>query len=457
MDWSGRLPQGARLSPESFQTRHGVLTWVLWLHVGVLAIWAVVGVLVGSDSPATADVMKSTMDGHSMATGATVEPWVRLTLPLIPALFGLFARWTPTPSTSAQLTSLGLISTSFVAITLSGGEVTAHLHLFAILVFVALYQMWSPLVWTIIVVVLHHTILGMTASTQVFGERMSVLSGLVMVAVHTGIVILEVIAILLFWHFAEIAEAETDAISRSAESHRAQAEDERRIASEAEAARERERNEELAALSARVASEVAEAHTGAGAVANAVASIDGQVAALSSAVQDIAVRTQEVAAMAKGGQGSAEQAGTQMAQLGQSISEIAAVNDLIAKIAAQTNLLALNATIEASRAGTAGKGFEVVAAEVKQMANETAASVVRVAAIVAAAVEGAGNVASTFTATSAVVTDMRDLQVDIAGSIEEQSVTLAQVAEALNTVSAASTAIFTSLERLNSIVDARMR
>jgi methyl-accepting chemotaxis protein len=53
-----------------------------------------------------------------------------------------------------------------------------------------------------------------------------------------------------------------------------------------------------------------------------------------------------------------------------------------------------------------------------------------------------------------VVTGISGLQVDIAGSIEEQSVTLAEVAEAVNQVSAASAAIFTSLERLNSVVDA---
>lgn len=53
------------------------------------------------------------------------------------------------------------------------------------------------------------------------------------------------------------------------------------------------------------------------------------------------------------------------------IGEIANVSSAIQEIAAQTNLLALNASIEAARAGEAGKGFAVVAEEIKKLSEDT--------------------------------------------------------------------------------------
>ncbi|TXN83957.1 methyl-accepting chemotaxis protein [Methylobacterium sp. WL8] len=68
----------------------------------------------------------------------------------------------------------------------------------------------------------------------------------------------------------------------------------------------------------------------------------------------------------------AQQAMENVSTLSETSQRIGVVVGLINSIANQTNLLALNATIEAARAGPAGRGFSVVAAEVKELAAQTA-------------------------------------------------------------------------------------
>ncbi|MFW6381344.1 MAG: methyl-accepting chemotaxis protein [Bacillota bacterium] len=68
---------------------------------------------------------------------------------------------------------------------------------------------------------------------------------------------------------------------------------------------------------------------------------------------------------------TAREAGSRVENLNQAMSEIEEIVGVISNISGQTNLLALNAAIEAARAGEAGRGFSVVAEEIRQLSRDT--------------------------------------------------------------------------------------
>ncbi|MDB9313835.1 methyl-accepting chemotaxis protein [Spirulina sp. CS-785/01] len=74
-------------------------------------------------------------------------------------------------------------------------------------------------------------------------------------------------------------------------------------------------------------------------------------------------------------EGTVSQIAEQMEQLNDNTRQIGTITDLVNELASQTNMLALNAAVEAVRAGEQGKGFSVVAAEIRKLADRSRESV----------------------------------------------------------------------------------
>jgi methyl-accepting chemotaxis protein len=114
-------------------------------------------------------------------------------------------------------------------------------------------------------------------------------------------------------------------------------------------------------------------------VAVAAEEAAGNVQTVAAAAEELGISVNEIGRQVAGSaeltRTAAQEAGetTELVQaLNQTSVKIGEMVGLIANIARQTNLLALNATIEAARAGEAGRGFAIVASEVKDLASQTA-------------------------------------------------------------------------------------
>ena len=126
-------------------------------------------------------------------------------------------------------------------------------------------------------------------------------------------------------------------------------------------------------------------------------------------------------------------------ELGKASLEIGEVVKVITNIAAQTNLLALNATIEAARAGDAGKGFSVVANEVKNLAKSTADATRAVGDKIAVIRRGIDSAVAAIGTIGSTISRISEIQGTVSGAVENQmsvSQTIDQTAVAVASESA---------------------
>ncbi len=124
----------------------------------------------------------------------------------------------------------------------------------------------------------------------------------------------------------------------------------------------------------------------------------------------------------------AEQSNVTVKALSGGAEKIGAVVQLIQSIAEQTNLLALNATIEAARAGEAGRGFAVVASEVKALATQTARATEEISGQVVSMQETTTGAVAAISGIANTIGQMSEIATMISAAVEEQGAATREIA-----------------------------
>jgi hypothetical protein len=178
-----------------------------------------------------------------------------------------------------------------------------------------------------------------------------------------------------------------------------------------------------------------------GASAQQTAAQAGMVSAgaeeMSASINEIAKSTASAATVAQEAVEAASTANTTVTNLGSSSQEITEVVNLINNIASQTNLLALNATIEAARAGEAGRGFAIVANEVKDLARATATATEDISKRIEAIQTDSTAAGGAIERIHAIIGEINDLQNTIASAVEEQAATAGEITSNISGVATA--------------------
>ncbi len=162
---------------------------------------------------------------------------------------------------------------------------------------------------------------------------------------------------------------------------------------------------------------------------HAVASAAHQLAASITEIGRQVSASSEVAGRAVK---EAGETGSRVAELDGAARKIGEVISLINAVAEQTNLLALNATIEAARAGEAGKGFAVVASEVKQLAGQTAKATEEIAAQVSRMQAATNATVQAIGVITETIGSMDHITTAIAAAVDEQQASTAEISRAIS-------------------------
>jgi methyl-accepting chemotaxis protein len=162
---------------------------------------------------------------------------------------------------------------------------------------------------------------------------------------------------------------------------------------------------------------------------------------LATSIAEIAQRVGESARVAADAVERTERTNASIEGLVAAAQKIGDVVALINGIAGQTNLLALNATIEAARAGDAGKGFAIVASEVKSLATQTAKATGEIAAQINGIQDSTRDAVAAIRDIASVIRHVNEISATIAAAVEEQGAATQEIARNAQMAAQGTTAV----------------
>lgn len=197
--------------------------------------------------------------------------------------------------------------------------------------------------------------------------------------------------------------------------------------------------EQVAAAINEMSASVQEVAINTGDAANSAMEADDQAKQINVIVDDTIKSVSKLAS-------EVEQIGSVINELQNQTQNIDTVLDVIKGIAEQTNLLALNAAIEAARAGEQGRGFAVVADEVRTLASRTQESTTEIQEIIESLQSGANS------AVEAMKSGREEAEVTLQKAGEAGS-SLVNITRAIESISSMNTQIATSAQEQSSVAN----
>ena len=159
-----------------------------------------------------------------------------------------------------------------------------------------------------------------------------------------------------------------------------------------------------------------------------VQTVAGAAQQISQAIPEVAAQVAQASEFVKFTAAETHRVDNEMGQLIKAVQDINNAVGLIQEIAGSTNLLALNATIEAARAGEAGRGFGVVASEVKALSGQTERATREITTRIEAVKSSCSTVAGSIASIVKAMQNVAQLSQAISGCVNEQAAGTAEIA-----------------------------